>query len=90
MRHAHAVENRRELYNYEERRRPRHVEERIAHPLEDHYSITQPLRHPFADVPLMPDPYHLQEPQHVPPKYYHEVATSSLYQQPHMDIMHER
>ncbi|KAJ1281035.1 hypothetical protein BS78_04G278000 [Paspalum vaginatum] len=93
MHHAHAVENRRELYNYEERRRPHHVEERIAHPLEDHYSITQPLHHPFADDArhsLMPDPYHLQEPQHVPPKYYHEVATSSLYQQPHMDIMQER
>jgi len=83
--HPRIVEDRRELYDYEERRVPQHVEERgtpvraRAYPLEDHYKITHSLRPPLLD-----------EPQHVPPQYYHQVATSSLNHEPHMAILHER
>ncbi|CAL4885357.1 unnamed protein product [Urochloa decumbens] len=93
------VEDRREPYDYEERRLPQYVIERgtpihaHAYPLEDHYKITHSLHPPLLEEPrhiLAPDPYHMQEPQHVPPKYYHQVATSSLNHQPHMDILHER
>ncbi|CAL4967038.1 unnamed protein product [Urochloa decumbens] len=93
------VEDRREPYDHEERRLPQYVIERgtpiraHAYPLEDHYKITHSLHPPLLEEPrhiLAPDPYHMQEPQHVPPKYYHQVATSSLNHQPHMDILHER
>ncbi|XP_034573733.1 uncharacterized protein [Setaria viridis] len=92
------VEDRRESYDYEEIRLPEHVEERgipihaRSYPLEDHYKITHSLHPPLLDEPrciLVLDPYHMQEPQHVPPKYYHQVSTSSLNHQPHMDILHE-
>ncbi|RLN09913.1 hypothetical protein C2845_PM11G26950 [Panicum miliaceum] len=98
-RHPRVVEDRRELYDCEERRLPQHVEERgtpvhaHAYPLEDHYKITHSLRPPLLDEPrriMVLDPYHMQEPQHVPPKYYHQAATSSLNHEPHMAILHER
>ncbi|CAN6239440.1 unnamed protein product [Urochloa humidicola] len=92
------VEDRREPYDYEERRLPQYVIERgtpihaRAYPLEDHYKITHSLHPPLLEDPrhiLPPDPYHMQE-RHAPPTYYHQVATSSLNHQPHMDILHER
>ncbi|CAL5055864.1 unnamed protein product [Urochloa decumbens] len=98
-RHPGIVEDRREPYDYKERRLPQYVIERAApiharaYPLEDHYKITHSLHPPLLEEPrhiLAPDPYHMQEPQHVPPKYYHQVATSSLNHQPPMDILHER
>ncbi|CAO2040691.1 unnamed protein product [Urochloa humidicola] len=79
----------------EDRRLPQYVDERGApiharmYPLEDHYKITHSLHPPPLEEPryiLAPDPYHMQEPQHVPPNYYHHVANH----QPHMDILHER
>ncbi|CAN6274448.1 unnamed protein product [Urochloa humidicola] len=93
------VEDRREPYDYEKRQLPQYVDERGApihartYPPEDHYKITHSLRPPLLEEPryiLASDPYHVQEPQHVPPNYYHHVATGSLNHQPHMDILHER
>ncbi|RLM80627.1 uncharacterized protein C2845_PM12G25900 [Panicum miliaceum] len=98
-RHPRIVEDRRELYDYKERRVPHHVEERgtpvhaRSYPPEDHYKITHSLRPPLLEEPrhiMVLDPYHMQEPQHVPTKYYHQVATSSLNREPHMAILHER
>jgi hypothetical protein len=98
-RHPRIVEDRRELYDYQERRVPHRVEERgtpvhaLAYPPEDHYKITHSLRPPLLDEPrhiMVLDPYHMQEPQHVPPNYYHQVATGSLNREPHMAILHER
>jgi len=95
-RHPRIVEDRRELYDYKERQVPQHVEERgtpvraRAYPLEDHYKITHSSRPPLFDESrriMVLDPYHVQE---VPPKYYHQVATSSLNHEPHMAILHER
>ncbi|KAG2661542.1 translation initiation factor IF-2-like [Panicum virgatum] len=95
-RHPRIVEDRRELYDYKERQVPQHVEERgtpvhaRAYPLEDHYKITHSSRPPLLDESrriMVLDPYHGQE---VPPKYYHQVATSSLNHEPHMAILHER
>lgn len=82
------VEDRRE--SLQERGIPIHAH---PYPLEDHYKITHSLCPPLLDEPrriLVPDPYHMQEPQHVPPKYYHQVPTSSLNHQPYMDILHAR
>ncbi|KAF8729467.1 hypothetical protein HU200_017401 [Digitaria exilis] len=93
------VEDRRDPYDYEERRLQQHPEEIVtsiharADLLEDHYKMTHSLRPPLLDEPrrsLVLDPYQMQEPQHVPPKYYHQVATMSLNHQPRMDILHER
>nr|CAB3448118.1 unnamed protein product [Digitaria exilis] len=90
----------RQLPKYlEERRLQQHPEEMVtsiharADLLEDHYKMTHSLRPPLLDEPrrsLVLDPYQMQEPQHVRPKYYHQVATMSLNHQPRMDILHER
>ncbi|XP_035822753.1 uncharacterized isoform X2 [Zea mays] len=70
---------------------PQHIEEvRQSHIIEDirnpsDYEDRRRLQHIEER-----DPYHMQEPQHVPLNYYHQVATRSPYCQPHMDIMHER
>jgi hypothetical protein len=99
VRRSRIVEDIRKPSDYEERRRLQHIEERgapinvHAHPLEDQYKITRSLHPPLLDEPrrgVVLDPYHMQEPQHVPPNYYHQVATRSPYHQPHMDIIHER
>ncbi|AQK74872.1 DCD (Development and Cell Death) domain protein [Zea mays] len=93
------IEDIRKPSDYEERRQLQHIEERAApinvhaHPLEDRYKMTRSLHPPLFDEPrrgLVLNPYHMQEPQHVPLNYYHQVATRSPYHQPHMDIMHER
>ncbi|AQK74875.1 DCD (Development and Cell Death) domain protein [Zea mays] len=92
------IEDIRKPSDYEERRQLQHIEERAApinvhaHPLEDRYKMTRSLHPPLFDEPrrgLVLNPYHMQEPQHVPLNYYHQVATRSPYHQPHMDIMHE-
>ncbi|KXG30762.1 uncharacterized protein LOC8066434 [Sorghum bicolor] len=99
VRRSHIFEDIQKPSDYEERRRLQHIEERgapinvHAHPLEDQYKITRSLNPPLLDEPrrgVVLDPYHMQEPQHVPLSYYHQVATRSPYHQPHMDIMHER
>ncbi|XP_066322617.1 uncharacterized protein [Miscanthus floridulus] len=99
VRRSRIVEDIRKPSDYEERRRLQYIEERgapinvHAHPLADQYKITRSLHPPLLDEPrrgVVLDPYHMQEPQHVPLNYYHQVATRSPYHQPHMDIMHER